>query len=573
MRESPSSPPSARPEEVRRPSPIVEGDEEHDLVVGLVGAVGTDMSWVEAELIAHLKNLSFAVEGISLNSLIATEYCDKLPAKDAIPYNDYVKNRMDAGTALRHHWNDPAALSRLAVERIASRREELSSADVKRRAFVLRSLKRPEEVRLLAEVYRTQFVLIGCHAPRTTRIEALADRIACSHDTGDTAAHRWRAEWLTTRDQHEHGDAATDPEARQLLERYGQRTRDTYPLADAYVNLYTHTEAARALRRFCNLVLGDPFISPSRDEVAMFHAQAAATRSTDLSRQVGAAIANHEGDIIAVGCNEVPRARGGAYWEGDEPDARDFQRGRDGNQDQRDRALREIYHVLERREMLSSVARKEGVAGFLASMQDTRVDGLIEFSRSVHAEMAALLDAARRGVSVQNAVLYTSTFPCHNCAKHIVAAGITRVVFIEPYPKSLAEQLHGDSLAVDERSASRDVVNFEHFEGVAPTNYFPLFRAHGKRKDGEGLPLRFSFEHVTPKLDTMFHRALKDFEVEVVEELAEARKHGTPHPNWLNQVPDLDDIRDPRGQQRTNARAPGSKPSPANGKPARAPHG
>lgn len=294
----------------------------------------------------------------------------------------------------------------------------------------------------------------------------------------------------------------------------------------------------------------------------MFHAQAAATRSTDLSRQVGAAIATVEGDIVAVGCNEVPRAGGGAYWEGDEPDARDFRLGRDGNQDQRERALREIYHVLERRKTLSANARKAGLDAFLTSMEDTRVDGLIEFSRSVHAEMAALLDAARRGVSVRGAVLYTSTFPCHNCAKHIVAAGISRVVFIEPYPKSLAEQLHGDSLAVDEPSARRGVVNFEHFVGVAPTNYFPLFRARGKRKDGEGLPLRFSHERIAPKLDMMFHRALHEFEQGALEDLVKLRIQHPPKPGWLNNVPVVYDVKESApADERPTAPAPGPGPS------------
>jgi deoxycytidylate deaminase len=44
--------------------------------------------------------------------------------------------------------------------------------------------------------------------------------------------------------------------------------------------------------------------------------------------------------------------------------------------------------------------------------------------------MSALLDADRRGVAVQGATLHTTTFPCHNCARHIVGAGIDRVVFI-----------------------------------------------------------------------------------------------------------------------------------------------
>jgi deoxycytidylate deaminase len=74
---------------------------------------------------------------------------------------------------------------------------------------------------------------------------------------------------------------------------------------------------------------------------------------------------------------------------------------------------------------------------------------VIEFGRAVHAEMAALMDSARRGVPVKNATLYCTTFPCHLCARHIVAAGIRRVVYIEPYPKSLAAQLYPDSIAVE----------------------------------------------------------------------------------------------------------------------------
>ena len=69
-----------------------------------------------------------------------------------------------------------------------------------------------------------------------------------------------------------------------------------------------------------------------------------------------------------------------------------------------------------------------------------------EFSRPVHAEMAALIDAARRGVPVNGHSLYVTTFPCHNCAKHIVAAGIQRVVYLEPYSKSRAGNLHREDI-------------------------------------------------------------------------------------------------------------------------------
>lgn len=63
--------------------------------------------------------------------------------------------------------------------------------------------------------------------------------------------------------------------------------------------------------------------------------------------------------------------------------------------------------------------------------------------------MAALLDAARRGVSVAGNQMFSTTFPCHNCARHIVGAGVREVVYREPYEKSLAGALHPDAIAVD----------------------------------------------------------------------------------------------------------------------------
>jgi deoxycytidylate deaminase len=41
-----------------------------------------------------------------------------------------------------------------------------------------------------------------------------------------------------------------------------------------------------------------------------------------------------------------------------------------------------------------------------------------------------------------------TTFPCHNCARHIVGAGIRSCVFLAPYAKSQAAALHSDSLSV-----------------------------------------------------------------------------------------------------------------------------
>lgn len=54
----------------------------------------------------------------------------------------------------------------------------------------------------------------------------------------------------------------------------------------------------------------------------------------------------------------------------------------------------------------------------------------------VHAEQNALLCAARFGISVQGAELYTTMQPCFGCAKEIAQAKIARVVYLHPWVPS-----------------------------------------------------------------------------------------------------------------------------------------
>jgi deoxycytidylate deaminase len=92
--------------------------------------------------------------------------------------------------------------------------------------------------------------------------------------------------------------------------------------------------------------------------------------------------------------------------------------------------------------------------------------------------MEALLACARSGRSARGAVLYTTTFPCHNCTRHnctrhIIAAGISKVIYIEPYAKSRASALHPDEISVDKEEPGK--VPFLPFVGVGPRRYFDLF--------------------------------------------------------------------------------------------------
>lgn len=141
----------------------------------------------------------------------------------------------------------------------------------------------------------------------------------------------------------------------------------------------------------------------------------------------------------------------------------------DANERQRDRIVADVLERLQP-DGMEGAAWREFAAGRLAG--STLID-ITEYARAVHAEMEALISCGRTGVSTRDATLYSTTFPCHNCAKHIIAAGITRVVYVEPYPKSQATQLFDDSIVLGPPVAGR--VAFEAFTGIGPRRFFDLF--------------------------------------------------------------------------------------------------
>lgn len=65
----------------------------------------------------------------------------------------------------------------------------------------------------------------------------------------------------------------------------------------------------------------------------------------------------------------------------------------------------------------------------------------MELCRGAHAEQNAINFAARFGISIEGATLYSTHFPCNWCAKSIINAGIVRVVYKEAYPDELAKKM------------------------------------------------------------------------------------------------------------------------------------
>lgn len=469
-----------------------------ELFLGLALATGTDLALVVETLEEQLKEFSYRFESIHLIEIL--HQLDRWRRLPESPIDDRIESHMDAGNQFRAEIGSSEGIALLGIGDVRRKRMGISGASnanepIPRCAYLFRGLKHPAEVEFLRRVYGSGFVLIGVYSPEHSRLDYLTRTISESRHDSRLEPYRSKADHLIHRDQEEAGN------------KFGQSLRDTFHRADVFVDASEPQLLQASLERFVDLLFGNTFHTPTRDEYGMFHAQAAAYRSADLGRQVGTAIATEEGDIIAVGTNEVPKAGGGLYWAGDKPDRRDFVVGSDSNDRRKRNLLAELLDKLKeggwlsedkkklRTEDLLELALQENPGSLLRKAQ---VMNLIEFGRAVHAEMAALIDAARRGVSVKNATLYCTTFPCHLCARHIVAAGIRRVVYIEPYPKSLATQLYPDSIAVESGLHSEHQVLFEPFVGVAPRQYMNLFSML-ERKDSGGSVISVNRQVATPR--------------------------------------------------------------------------
>jgi deoxycytidylate deaminase len=465
-----------------------------EIFFAIVAPVGADVDRVCDGLSEVLKTFDYQLELIRVIEQL--KQFGKFLKNESEPLDEKIEGRMNAGDEFRDKAGRMDALAILAVSKVLEFRGQRQSKvkAIPRQAYLFRSLKRPEEVTALRRIYGSNFILIGVHAGREERIENLAEGIAKSRFSAQRDQFRDKAEKLILRDESDEQKAA------------GQRLRSAFALADFFLDSSDPQAISRDLERFLNLLFGKPVVTPTPDELGMAHAYVAAMRSGEMGRQVGSAITDRNGNILAVGTNEVPKAHGGYYWDGESYDKRDWNLGFDSSDRFKTSSLGELLQVLSSEKMLSVALRKlstpEQLVKLAPVLKQTRYMQLIEFIRAVHAEMGALVDAASRGVPVLGCTMYVTTFPCHECARHIVAAGISRLVYIQPYAKSLALEQHGDAIQLD-TAGDPNKIPFVPFLGVAPGNYADIF-SMPERKGNDGKVIVWSPVDANPRISGSF---------------------------------------------------------------------
>ena len=134
-------------------------------------------------------------------------------------------------------------------------------------------------------------------------------------------------------------------------------------------------------------------VRPSWDEYFMQLARYAATRSTCLSAQVGAVIVRDR-QVLATGYNGPPSG---------------------------------ISHCTEQ--------------GYCYPGLTQCGKGLGLPSMAIHAEINAISQAAKAGISINGASIYVTHEPCLNCLKALIAAGVKTAICANPLPFDSNESL------------------------------------------------------------------------------------------------------------------------------------
>jgi deoxycytidylate deaminase len=450
-----------------------------EMVIGLVGPVGSGVSKT-AELLRQLleRTYGYKVSYMKVSDLIAesAELVGEIFTPEASGHERIAKLQR-IGSKLREKLSE-SFLAEKCVERIALERHDKGGyANVggnlvpvpRRHVYILDSLKNPAEVQLLRDVYGETFWLFGVFAPQGVR-ERRLKAIGVDPD---------QLQRLLSTDEEEGVG-------------HGQKVRDTIEQGDFFIrnDAQNDVELRRSLERYLSIIFNLAIRTPTQDEAAMYAAASAAAASACMSRQVGAALFSPAGEMIGKGSNDVPKFGGGLYAHGDgDEDHRCYAWGGKlcHNDDRKDRLYQEIFKALTGEKILISEANLTDV---IAALKRTDIKNLIEYSRANHAEMEAILSVARgHKAGIVGSTMYCTTYPCHSCARLIVGSGVSKVVYIEPYPKSLANVLHSDAISDDKAKVDTHVL-FLQYEGVAPKNFVRLFKIREKRKENGKLVVR-----------------------------------------------------------------------------------
>jgi len=315
--------------------------------------------------------------------------------------------------------------------------------------LVIDGIRNIGEVDYLRDVHGYRFTLVAVLAD----VDARWDRIGSDYTDKGLARSDFLADDL--RDRNEETE-------------YGQQVELCVDRADILIDNSTDVSLSRfktKLLDFVDLITGKKPRSAKQAEILMNIAFSASHSSKCKKRHVGAVIADPTGQVVSAGYNENPL---GTHPCVEEPEYE--------NQCFRDIIRNNHFRLLAEKEARCPVCGEKLVfekgppwkcKSCAEKQEKTNLerfsfpDRALNWCTAVHAEVWAILAAGERA---RKGSLYTTTFPCSQCAEKIVQSGIVKVVFTESYP---------DLYGANRLKLGR--VELEQFEGVRSSSFERIF--------------------------------------------------------------------------------------------------
>ena len=202
---------------------------------------------------------------------------------------------------------------------------------------------------------------------------------------------------------------------------------------------------ANQVVRFVSLMKHPGLVAPTHVERCMQLAYTAKLNSGCISRQVGAAITDKNFSIQAIGWNDVPygqvpcnlRDREDHLKGSDRSAFSEYERT-DKNFIARMQAKQARYIPIKKTGRTASYCFKDEYNDLTGKKNQVH-------TRSLHAEENAFLQISKYGGrGIQGGMLFTTASPCELCSKKAYQLGISRIIYIDPYPGiAVSHILHG----------------------------------------------------------------------------------------------------------------------------------
>ena len=349
--------------------------------------------------------------------------------------------------------------------------------------FAIEAFRNPYEVEYFRNRYY-EFFLFSIYAPESLR--------------------KIRGNYNKDRDDRDRGKGI------KTKEFYKQNVSECVYLSDIAVNNDSGkiTIFQRKLSKFFSLICRPGCITPTEDELFMQEAYCMSLKSNCISRQVGAIIVGQRGYILGAGWNDVGSGQipCGLRRFSDVDDSYAFPIAVKGEEEMFSSFLEQsadgyIEHCYCFKDEYSKYQTRKRVTKLLESndgelanwiidnnLSADAIDELsyiasrklsikkLEYCRALHAEENAILQSSIiGGIGIEGSTIYTTTFPCELCAKKIYQSRIKKVVFTEPYPESISEDVFF-------KDGSHSI-ELQQFEGVKSYSYYRLYKSTVDKKE------------------------------------------------------------------------------------------